>query len=436
MHEQSTLGQRIQEGRKAAGFSQETLGERLNVSRQAVSKWEADAAIPELENLIAMSRIFGVSIGHLLGVEPDQPEETKTPAQPPEPDGLTERELAAVEAIAEKYAAAAQRCQRPRWSKLQAGIAVGLAAVVVLTAGLLAKRQVDTIQRQLRAMKSQVNSMQDALDQQVGALSAELSNILDENSNILSDSQAIVIGFDPAAQTVTLRVSAAPKEWTDDTTALFTATLSDGRQFAAEGQRRNGCFVAEALVVPMDDKTIHLSVALTDGASTRTGALEPLYDCHPDYFRLHIEAEWSSAIVENNNPWSEAPARIDFRSLNLEIYTDAPVIHQVLAPTAVDLCLYRDQETEPVWFAPVPEAVSGYQESNYVQISDDSESYAHSYTPEPGETVVAALRVTDNMGMTTWTVLDAFQASSARSITRLHWSDLEVWTPGTSIPSM
>ena len=63
MREQQTLGRRIQEARKAAGLSQESLGERLGVSRQAVSKWEADAAVPELENLIAMSRIFGVTIG-------------------------------------------------------------------------------------------------------------------------------------------------------------------------------------------------------------------------------------------------------------------------------------------------------------------------------------------------------------------------------------
>ena len=55
MREQQTLGRRIQEARKAAGLSQESLGERLGVSRQAVSKWEADAAVPELENLIAMS---------------------------------------------------------------------------------------------------------------------------------------------------------------------------------------------------------------------------------------------------------------------------------------------------------------------------------------------------------------------------------------------
>ena len=62
----STLGVRIQEGRKAAGLSQEALGEKLQVSRQAVSKWESDAAIPELDKLITMSRIFGVTIDQLL----------------------------------------------------------------------------------------------------------------------------------------------------------------------------------------------------------------------------------------------------------------------------------------------------------------------------------------------------------------------------------
>ena len=108
MREQQTLGRRIQEARKAAGLSQESLGERLGVSRQAVSKWEADAAVPELENLIAMSRIFGVTIGALLGVEPEAAEdrsEKDAPEAPGEgvegtaPAGeLTDRELAAVSA--------------------------------------------------------------------------------------------------------------------------------------------------------------------------------------------------------------------------------------------------------------------------------------------------------------------------------------------------
>lgn len=63
MEQTKTLGGRIQAFRKTAGLSQEALGEQLGVSRQAVSRWESDAAVPELEKLIAMSRLFGVTVG-------------------------------------------------------------------------------------------------------------------------------------------------------------------------------------------------------------------------------------------------------------------------------------------------------------------------------------------------------------------------------------
>ena len=68
-----TLGRRIQELRKALGLSQEELGERLGISRQAISKWEGDQTIPELDKLIALSRLFGLTVGQLLGVEQPVP---------------------------------------------------------------------------------------------------------------------------------------------------------------------------------------------------------------------------------------------------------------------------------------------------------------------------------------------------------------------------
>lgn len=77
-----TLGQRIAQYRKAAGLSQETLGERVGVSRQAVSKWETDAAAPDMENLIALARIFGVSLAELTET-PEPPGNTAGPVRPP-----------------------------------------------------------------------------------------------------------------------------------------------------------------------------------------------------------------------------------------------------------------------------------------------------------------------------------------------------------------
>ena len=54
----STIGQRISELRKSSSFSQEYVAEKLNVSRQAVSKWEQDLSAPDTYNLIALAELF------------------------------------------------------------------------------------------------------------------------------------------------------------------------------------------------------------------------------------------------------------------------------------------------------------------------------------------------------------------------------------------
>ncbi len=53
--------------RKSIGISQEELGEKLNVTRQTISKWELGETTPEMEKLIALSSIFKVSIDELVG---------------------------------------------------------------------------------------------------------------------------------------------------------------------------------------------------------------------------------------------------------------------------------------------------------------------------------------------------------------------------------
>ena len=60
-----TLGQRICQYRKQLNISQEELGDRLGVSRQAVSKWETDLSVPDMNNLLALAREFGISVAEL-----------------------------------------------------------------------------------------------------------------------------------------------------------------------------------------------------------------------------------------------------------------------------------------------------------------------------------------------------------------------------------
>ena len=65
------LSDRIQYLRKARGISQEGLADQLGVSRQAVSKWESEQSMPDLDKIISMSDYFAVTTDYLLkGVEP------------------------------------------------------------------------------------------------------------------------------------------------------------------------------------------------------------------------------------------------------------------------------------------------------------------------------------------------------------------------------
>lgn len=65
------LADKIIELRKKNGLSQEELGEKLGVSRQAVSKWESIQAIPDITKIIKMADLFGVTTDYLLKDEMD-----------------------------------------------------------------------------------------------------------------------------------------------------------------------------------------------------------------------------------------------------------------------------------------------------------------------------------------------------------------------------
>ena len=64
-----TFGTKLQQIRKAAGLSQEQLADLINMSRQAISKWETDQATPDIEKVSLLCDIFKISADELLGNE-------------------------------------------------------------------------------------------------------------------------------------------------------------------------------------------------------------------------------------------------------------------------------------------------------------------------------------------------------------------------------
>lgn len=68
------LADKIIQLRKRSGWSQEELAEKMNVSRQSVSKWEGAQSVPDLEKILQLGRIFGVSTDYLLKDEMEEAE--------------------------------------------------------------------------------------------------------------------------------------------------------------------------------------------------------------------------------------------------------------------------------------------------------------------------------------------------------------------------
>ena len=61
-----SIGSKLAQARKAANLTQEQLAERLGVTRQAVSRWESNAAYPETDKIVRMARLLNVSCDYLL----------------------------------------------------------------------------------------------------------------------------------------------------------------------------------------------------------------------------------------------------------------------------------------------------------------------------------------------------------------------------------
>ena len=130
MMENLTIGQRIAAKRRELEMSQIDLGERMGVSRQSVSKWEADAAIPEIDKLIALSKLFSVSVGWLLGVEQDE-----QPGNAPVESEFSDREWELIDRLSQPRV--------PKWliPLAAAAAALGLLASVLAGTALLDSRK-------------------------------------------------------------------------------------------------------------------------------------------------------------------------------------------------------------------------------------------------------------------------------------------------------
>ncbi len=247
-----TLGQNIQAARKAKGLSQETLAEKIGVSRQALGKWEKDTALPGLDNLQALAAELGTGVDALLGTEPS------TPAAP------------AVTLDAMRDLLSARDAEEKRRRRLW-GCAGG--ATFLILAGLLAGMALQ-YERQINALNQNYAAIQSSYAAQQADLSAQISELQDAvrmGETTVLDWRwlpADKLHRDAAGSWMPVQVQVTPRTAAEGTSARLAVRCGDETRLYDMTAAPDGSFAAGGLVFTVGDNYA-LSVQWTaDGVTT------------------------------------------------------------------------------------------------------------------------------------------------------------------------
>lgn len=308
-----TLGQKICTERKQLGLSQEALGEKLGVSRQAISKWEADGAIPEIDKLISLSRLFGVSVGWLLGEEdvPAQPEPAPTPA------------LTAKQVVRNHLA------DHPWW-RTGCWIIIALCAVFIAFTSWHRMMRIFGYDVSLSITQSDVDRLEHKLQQM------EAMYLADPQSGPLLSRYDFSLSFSESAPESAVTFTGVPNSWQENDEA-FLSILGNGiRPLHVPCQWDGEALTAELTLPFADGYELHFTQTHADGSQQSHplyhGTLEALKaSCAITSFGSVEKSSWkrgeNTLLLENFQYSCRRP----------DLYTESPVTWQ-----KIQLVLYRD----------------------------------------------------------------------------------------------
>ena len=251
-----TLGQNIQTARKAKGMSQETLAEKIGVSRQALGKWEKDTALPGLDNLQALAAELGTGVDALLGAQ------AESPAAP------------AVTLDALRDLLAARDAEEKRRRRLWGGAA---GAAFLVLAGLLAGTALQ-YERQINALNQNYAAIQSSYAAQQADLSAQISELQDAvrmGETTVLDWRwlpADKLHRDAAGSWMPVQVQVTPRTAAAGTTARLAVRCGDDTQMYDMTAAPDGSFAADGLVFT-DGNSYALSVQWTADGVTKSETL-------------------------------------------------------------------------------------------------------------------------------------------------------------------
>ncbi len=271
------LNENIQRLRRQAGLSQEALAEKLGVSRQAVSKWESGAALPELEKLADLAQLFSVRLDELVGLPaPNAPEKT----DPSSGADSVEKISAAYEQTLHHLLTSVNAQTAAHYKKL-------LGAVGVLAAGALVAVSL-MFSSQLRTLRLDTNNRIAQLNSSISELYGQIHTPQTPASNEVLSYECLIGALDPLQNRMTLDLSATPREYREGTAARFVLRSDDFEPLSVDAARgADGAYTAAA-ELPISNQ-VEISLVLMQDGVERTEPLETLYG-FADMSRLEVSA--------------------------------------------------------------------------------------------------------------------------------------------------
>ena len=268
-----TTGQKIAARRKELELSQEALGDKLGVSRQTVYKWENDISLPDIDKLVALSRLFQVPVGWLLGVE-EEPEPQSVDFSPEqlklleeilgryqraEPEELSEGQRKQVEELVGRPPK-----KRRRWPWV-------MAVLVIAVGGWTLFQRLDQMEQQYYDLANSVGNITYSVNSQIGSITDRVEEVLKAQNDLTADYGTQLVSADLASNTGTFSLRAVPKTYTPGMSVIF---LADNGEETLEfpAQEESGAFTGEA-TCPLTD-VIALSAVFIAGDTRQTQLLD------------------------------------------------------------------------------------------------------------------------------------------------------------------
>ena len=401
-----TTGQRISEKRKELGLSQESLGEKLGVSRQSIYKWESDTSLPDVDKLIALSRLFGVPVGWLLGVEEDTP----SPAM----EGCTQedqkaRQAQMMEEILRRYQAAQPKPQKSAWEKWSVRI-LAFTCGSLLVSVFIIRSQLNTLSGKYNALNSAIEDISYQtnidIDRMADRMTARLESVLKSQSELCVDYGCEIKDFDLLDGTVTFALNVVPKTHVEGMTIYFQANSGGGIVESQAAQVASQTFAGE-LTCPVTDE-ISLSVIFQTGDTRQMQLLNEYMDLNED-----VSPNYDIRDTALNNRGGYQPDgsyQFPEQYVYFAVGDDLSAFETsfgTVQVTDVDVGLFLDRELLH-WLEPSKrpshfEGISENGKQDWDEFFHDGYTYFHSpqldhLTVEDGSVLHFAARVTDEFG--------------------------------------